>query len=671
MSKNLTNQVYLVVNSLSINNITINAPQNITYTWTLPSTIGSSGEFLTTDGTGVLSWSSSPVISGTLTVGGLIDTSLTASQAVFTNASKKLVSVATTGTGNVVLATAPTINGTATFTSTLEATPPLIVTNTAANFTIHVGDYYGPNTGAAGQVYSRHGVNSTVGNRAQHSFFYSSSGSASNYMTYAVTSGSSFRIFNNNSAPFSFINPSGPVSFGAGGISASGPVTATTLNATTLTASQAVFTDASKNLVSVATTGTGNVVLATSPTLVTPVLGAATGTSLNLSGLTDSQAVFTDASKNLVSVATTGTGNVVLATSPTLVTPVLGAATGTSLAISGGIISATLNGGGFTTPLAAFNTTGTTTLFQLGRGLNSTGNVAQFAFLYNGNNDATNEISFGFFGGGGSRLAIRNSTSTGATFNCNLTAATINSTSLTASQAVFTDASKNLVSVANTGTGNNVLATSPTLVTPVLGAATGTSLNLSALTASTLVSTDGSKNLTSVATGTNGQVLTLSGGAPTWATVSAPSSIGATLGFFASAIQSITTSEAVFTINTPLALSQNTTASTGITHSAGVFTNGGAEPTKMVLVVATISTGLLATGFTLLRIYVNSTINNQVIYTTNSSTTPMFQISGVVKMAASDTISVRVISSANTDIAASGSQGSASKVCLTVVGITS
>ena len=48
--------------------------------------------------------------------------------------------------------------------------------------------------------------------------------------------------------------------------------------------------------------------------------------------------------------------------------------------------------------------------------------------------------------------------------------------SLTASSAVATDASKGLVSVTNTGTGNNVLATSPTLVTPVLGAASATSV---------------------------------------------------------------------------------------------------------------------------------------------------------------------------------------------------
>ena len=42
---------------------------------------------------------------------------------------------------------------------------------------------------------------------------------------------------------------------------------------TALTASQAVFTDASKALVSNAITGTGSVVMSTSPTLVTPALG--------------------------------------------------------------------------------------------------------------------------------------------------------------------------------------------------------------------------------------------------------------------------------------------------------------------------------------------------------------------------------------------------------------
>jgi hypothetical protein len=53
--------------------------------------------------------------------------------------------------------------------------------------------------------------------------------------------------------------------------------------------------------------------------------------AVNIAGLTASQAVLTDGSSNLVSVATTGSGNVVRATSPTLTTPNIGAATATSV----------------------------------------------------------------------------------------------------------------------------------------------------------------------------------------------------------------------------------------------------------------------------------------------------------------------------------------------------
>lgn len=126
-----------------------------------------------------------------------------------------------------------------------------------------------------------------------------------------------------------------------------------------LTASRVMVTDGSKAAASSAVTatelgylsgvttptGSGALVLATSPTLVTPNIGAATGTSLQLSGLTASRAMVTDASKNLASSAVTstelgylsgvttptGSGALVLATSPTLVTPTLGVATATSI----------------------------------------------------------------------------------------------------------------------------------------------------------------------------------------------------------------------------------------------------------------------------------------------------------------------------------------------------
>lgn len=67
--------------------------------------------------------------------------------------------------------------------------------------------------------------------------------------------------------------------------------------------------------------------------------------------------------------------------------------------------------------------------------------------------------------------------------------------SLTASQAVLTDASKGLVSVATTGSGDVVCGTTPTISTPVItGLPTGTGV-ASAATASTLVSRDASANV--------------------------------------------------------------------------------------------------------------------------------------------------------------------------------
>lgn len=171
-----------------------------------------------------------------------------------------------------------------------------------------------------------------------------------------------------------------------------------------VSANAVLGTDGSNALTSFTKSGTGSVAFTNTPTFTTPILGSASGTSLTLSGLTASLAVFTDGSKNLVSKAVTGTGNVVLNTSPSLVTPDLGAASASSLTVSG----------------------------------------------------------------------------------------------LTASLPIFTDGSKNLVSSTVTGAGSVVLSNTPTLVTPVLGAATGTSLQLSGLTASQTVVTDASKNLTSL-----------------------------------------------------------------------------------------------------------------------------------------------------------------------------
>lgn len=160
-----------------------------------------------------------------------------------------------------------------------------------------------------------------------------------------------------------------------------------------------VATPSSANLGSLLSdkTGTGVNVFANSPTLIAPVLGAASGTSLNLSGLTASSAVATDASKNLVSVTNTGSGNNVLATSPVLVTPALG--TPSSVVLT--------------------NATG----LPVGTGIS--GLAANMAAFLAGGTSAT--------------LA-----------------------------AALTDP---------TGTGSNVFAISPNLVTPNIGAATATTVN--------------------------------------------------------------------------------------------------------------------------------------------------------------------------------------------------
>jgi hypothetical protein len=127
---------------------------------------------------------------------------------------------------------------------------------------------------------------------------------------------------------------------------------------------------------------------------------------------------------------------------------------------------------------------------------------------------------------------------------------------LTASSAVATDASKNLVSVTNTGTGSNVLGTAPTLATPNI---------TSGLT------------LTSAA-GTSGQVLTSagSGNAPTWTTPSTASGTVTSVATGTGLTGGPVTTTGTISIDSTVATLTGTQTLTNKTIQGGAITSGTA-----------------------------------------------------------------------------------------------
>ena len=254
-------------------------------------------------------------------------------------------------------------------------------------------------------------------------------------------------------------------------------------------------------------TGSGALVFATSPTLVTPTLGVASATSINKvaftapatgSTLTIADGKTLTASNSLTftgtdatSFAFPGTSDTVVTltatqtltnktlTSPTMTTPTLGVASATSVnkvAITAPATSATLTlaDGSTLATSGAFSTTFTATATTTVT-LPTTGTLATLA----GSETLTNKT----LTSPTLTTPVLGTPSSGTLTSCTGLPISTGVSGLGTGVATFlaTPSSANLISAITdeTGSGALVFANTPTLVTPVIGAATGTSLVLS------------------------------------------------------------------------------------------------------------------------------------------------------------------------------------------------
>ena len=173
-------------------------------------------------------------------------------------------------------------------------------------------------------------------------------------------------------------------------------------------------------------------------------------------------------------IATTGTGNVVRASSPILTTPNIGAASGTSLTVSGQLNSTVATG------TAPFSVASTTPVANLSIG----GNAATATTVSTNANLLGDVTSVG-----NSTLIAANAVTTGKILISNITYDKIQNVAVNKVLGNFsTSPAGRVEEISTTGTGVLVRSTTPTLTTPIIGDATGSTLSLTGQLRSTVPS---------------------------------------------------------------------------------------------------------------------------------------------------------------------------------------